>query len=74
MRELETVVLTRDIPEHGLHAGDIGAIVHDYGEAGYEVEFVSAGGKTVALLTLNAVDIRAPAGKEILHVRRLASA
>jgi hypothetical protein len=26
-RELETVVLERDIPEHGLRKGDLGAVV-----------------------------------------------
>jgi hypothetical protein len=28
MVELDTVVLTRNVPEHGLAAGDVGAIVH----------------------------------------------
>ena len=28
IRELETVVLLRDVPEVGLRAGDLGAVVH----------------------------------------------
>jgi hypothetical protein len=75
IRELETIVLTRDIPEHGLRRGDVGAVVHRYldGEA-YEVEFVTADGGTVAVLTLKESEIRSMASREILHVRELASA
>jgi len=74
-RELETVVLTRDVPEHGLVKGDVGAVVHCYadGEA-CEVEFVAAEGKTVAVLTLSVSDVRPMGSGEILHVKELASA
>jgi len=75
IRELETVVLTHDIEEHGLKRGDIGAVVHCYSNgAAFEVEFVTAEGKTVALLTLTSADIRPLGGKEILHVRELTPA
>jgi hypothetical protein len=71
-RELDTVVLTRDIPEQGLKAGDVGAIVLDYGDGrSYEVEFVTADGQTAALLTLTTADIRSLKGREIFHVREL---
>ena len=74
MKELESVVLKRDLPEEGLKAGDLGAVVHLYETAdAYEVEFVRADGKTVALVTLTPADIRPMMGDEILHVRRLAS-
>jgi hypothetical protein len=75
IREFETIVLTRDFPEHGLAKGDVGGVVHRYanGEA-YEVEFVTADGRTVAVLTLNESEIRSMARGEILHVRELASA
>ena len=70
--ELDTVVLQRDFPEHSLKQGDIGAVVHCYQNgAAYEVEFVTAEGKTVALLTLTASDIRPMADTEILHARKL---
>jgi len=73
--ELDTVVLNRDIAEFGLTKGDIGAVVHSYqdGET-FEVEFVTAEGNTVALLTLTAVDIRPMRQREILHVRELVPA
>jgi len=38
--QLDPVVLRRDLPEHGLRAGDLGAVVEIYGEQGLEVEFV----------------------------------
>lgn len=75
IRELDTVVLTHDVEEHGLIAGDIGAVVHCYGEGdAYEVEFVTGEGKTVALLTLTAADIRPFSRNEILHARELTAA
>ncbi len=75
IRELDTVVLTHDIEEQGLQCGDIGAVVHCYqGDAAFEVEFVTAEGRTVAVLTLIQADIRPMADKEILHVRELVSA
>lgn len=75
IRELDTVVLTRDFPEHGLREGDVGAVVHWYSDReAFEVEFVTAEGKTVAVLTLAKGDIRPMASGEILHARGLASA
>jgi hypothetical protein len=75
IQELEMVVLTHDIPEHGLQQGDIGAVVHLYSDKkGLEVEFVTAEGKTVAVLTLNETDVRSLNRGEILHVRTLAAA
>lgn len=73
MRELDLAVLTRDVVEHGLRRGDVGTIVHRYrdGQA-FEVEFVTAAGATVAVLTLDTGDIRPVGGREILHVRALA--
>ena len=73
IRELDTVVLTRDLEEYGLREDDIGAVVHCYPDGTtYEVEFVSAEGETVALPTLKREDIRPVGGREILHVRELA--
>lgn len=66
----DSVVLTRDLPEHNLRAGDVGAVVHVYenGKA-YEVEFVSGAGETLAVETLDPADIRSLASGEILHIR-----
>jgi hypothetical protein len=66
---LDTVVLNRDLPEHGLREGDLGAIVEIYGSDGVEVEFVRASGQTKALVTLKAADLRSVAANDILAVR-----
>ncbi len=71
--ELDTVVLSHNIEKYGLQQGDIGSVVHCYqnGQA-FEVEFVTAEGKTIALLTLTMVDIRPIGKREILRVREFA--
>jgi len=72
VQELDTIVLAHGIPEHGLCKGDVGAVVHVYGDGrALEVEFVTADGKTQALLTLTSEDVRPMAATEILHVREL---
>ena len=73
-RELETIVLTRDIKDHGLKEGDMGAVVnvYDNGNAA-EVEFVTATGRTIALVTLKASDIRSTKSNDVLHVRGFAA-
>jgi hypothetical protein len=53
-RLFDTVRLTRDLPEQGLSAGRVGAVVEEYetpSEA-YEVEFLDEEGYTVAVCTL----------------------
>lgn len=75
LKELDPVVLTRDVPEHRLNEGDVGTVVHGYRDADtYEVEFLTAEGRTVAVLTLPGAALRKPEGREMLHVRRIASA
>jgi hypothetical protein len=75
IREHDMVVLTRDFEAQKLERGDVGAVVHVYGNnEAYEVEFVTADGKTVALLTLSREDIRPMAIGEILHVREFTAA
>lgn len=68
---LDTVVLNRDLQDRGLRKGDLGAVVHVYEPDGLEIEFVSASGKTEALLTLKETDVRAVADGDLIAVRRL---
>lgn len=71
INELDPVVLTRDFPEHGLVAGDVGCAVHVHdGTATFEVEFVAADGNTIALLTLGVADVRPLDRHEIMHARK----
>lgn len=51
---LDIVELRRDIPEHGLHRGRVGAIVELLPPDHYEVEFVAPDGGTDAMLALSA--------------------
>jgi hypothetical protein len=69
-RALETVVLDKDLPAHGLRKGDLGAVVQVYEPDGLEVEFVTASGKTEALVTLRAGDVRPVADDDLVSVRR----
>jgi hypothetical protein len=67
--ELETVVLLRDLPDSGLCNGDLGAIVQVYGHEAVEVEFVTASGRTQALLTLPVTDVRPVRDDDLMAVR-----
>lgn len=71
---LDAVVLTRDLPEHGLRRGDIGAVVEVYEPGGVEVEFVTGSGRTQALLTLHESDVRPVADCEIPAARAVVAA
>lgn len=70
-RELDTIVLNRDMPDLGLRRGDLGAVVHVYGADGLEVEFVTASGRTEALVSLSVSDVRAIAETDLVSVRSL---
>ncbi len=68
--ELDRVILTTDISEYSLEQGDIGTVVllHQDGE-GYEVEFVTLDGETVAIVSLFAAQVRPIGSREIAHAR-----
>ena len=75
LQDLDRVALTRDIPEHDLVVGDLGAIVHIYADGkAYEVEFVGLAGETIAIVTLPAEAVRAVAKGEIANARMIAAA
>jgi hypothetical protein len=56
--ELDSVVLTRDLPDAGLRVGDLGVIVHVHAPDAFEVEFFAASGETIAVRTVSADDVR----------------
>ncbi len=75
MDEHQLVVLTRDVAEHALRRGDVGTIVLVYPDrTTYEVELATGDGRTLALLTMDASDVRPVRDDEILHVRALGDA
>ncbi|MCS7066697.1 MAG: DUF4926 domain-containing protein [Fimbriimonadales bacterium] len=72
IRELDIVVLTEDMPEHGLKAGDVGTVVLVHGGGmGYEVEFMTLRGETVTVVSLHADQVRPVGEREIAHARPL---
>jgi len=71
---LDTVVLVKDIPSHGLRKGDLGAVVDTYEPDGFEVEFVTGSGRTRALITLKVDDVRSVSETDILAVRSVDAA
>ena len=74
IKEHDCVVLTQDLVDEGLKTGDIGTVVHIHaGGAGYEVEFMTLAGETVAVATLVSNQIRPITRRDIAHVRELAS-
>lgn len=72
IHELDSVVLTTDLPEHGLREGDVGTVVlvHRGGE-GFEVEFVALDGETVAVVSLFSSQVRPIGHREITHARKV---
>ena len=62
------------LAEPRLKAGDVGTIVHVYPDGlAYEVEFTTLDGRTAAVVTVEASDVRPVSRHEITHARTLAS-
>lgn len=75
----QRVVLTSDLPGDNLRAGDVGVVVEHYDAGGsvpegYEVEFFSASGETIAVVSVTGDSVRPVTGHEILSVREFARA
>jgi hypothetical protein len=68
--EHDQVILTRDLPEHDLVAGDIATVVaiHQGGQ-GYMLEVSALDGETLAIVTVHAPDVRPARQREVPHVR-----
>lgn len=75
IKEHDCVVLTADLPGEGLLAGDVGAVVHVHkNDVAYEVEFSTLIGRTVAVTTAEASQLRSVSRQDLSHVRELARA
>ena len=71
------VILTRDVTERGLCAGDVGTVVErqvvpGVAEEGYSVEFFDMTGNTVTVVTLPASALRMPSSADRPAVRVIA--
>ena len=71
------VILTRDLTEHGLRAGDVGTVVERHpvsgADEGYSVEFFDMTGNTVAVVTVPASALRLPTPADRPTVRALSA-
>jgi hypothetical protein len=74
LKELDTVVLAVDLPEHGLSRGDLGTVVLVHENKGYEVEFMTLDGETLAVVSLFANQVRPVGHREIAHARAVSVA
>jgi Domain of unknown function (DUF4926) len=70
------VILTVDLPEQELKAGDVGTVVERHTvpsmEDGYSVEFFDMTGQTVAVVTVKASMLRLPTPADRPAVRAMA--
>jgi len=70
IKELDCVALKVALPEYGLAAGDVGAVVHAFKEGhAFMVEFTTFEGRTVALVKVSPAQVRPLAANEIHHTR-----
>ena len=72
------VILTCDVTEHGLRAGDVGTVVERHSapgvpEEGYSVEFFDMTGNTVTVAMLPASALRLPTPADRPTVRALSA-
>jgi hypothetical protein len=71
------VILTTDLPEEALKAGDVGTVVERHTapgqEDGYSVEFFDMTGDAVAIVTLPAGMLRSPTHADRPAVRAMAT-
>ena len=72
INEHDCVVLLEDLPAERLTAGDVGTVLHVHGKnEGYEVEFMTLTGDTVAVASVRATFVRAVTSGDVVHVREL---
>jgi len=72
----QDVILTVDLPQYGLCAGDIGTVVERHvvpgKEEGYSIECFDLTGRTVAVVTLPVSQLRSPTSADRPAARTLA--
>ena len=72
IKEHGRIVLNSDLPLEVFKAGDVGTVVHVYanGEA-FEIEFLTLDGKTAAVATVTASQLRPVTERDLTHARPL---
>ena len=69
IKELDTVVLTEDLSDQGLKQGDLATVVLVHTKGGYDVEFMTLDGETLAVVSLYPHQVRPVARREIAQAR-----
>jgi hypothetical protein len=72
--ELDLIVLTRDLPDEGLEAGDVGVVLlthegHDDVPPGYTIEVTTLLGDTIAVTSVPADMVRPVSELDVRHTR-----
>ena len=77
-KPFQDVILTVNLPEHGLCGGDVGTVVERHSvagkEEGYSVEFFDMTGRTVAVVVLPGSQLRTPTSVDRPSARSLTAA
>ena len=72
LAEHDRVVLTADVTDSHLKAGDVGTIVHVHRRgAAFEVEFHTLDGNTAAVATIPSSSVRPATGADVTHAREM---
>jgi hypothetical protein len=79
IKEHDSVVITRDLPAHGLVAGDTGVVVHIHAPPDsdqpdwYLLEIFALDGSTIEVIEAPADAVRPAGSNEIPHARPVAA-
>lgn len=74
IKEHDPVILAVALDEPALQPGDVGVVVDVHaGGVAYEVEFMTLAGGTVAVVTLEAGQVRPISADDMPHARALGS-
>ena len=74
IQEHDRIVLTVDVPQDGLKAGDVGSVVHLHSQGkAFEVEFMALDGRTVAVTTILSSQVRPVSKHDMTHAREAIS-
>jgi len=73
LKEHDSAVLARDLPKYGLKKGDVGTIVLVHSAKGYEVEFMTLRGETIAVTSLSEEEVRPISSRDVPHAREIAA-
>lgn len=72
IHQYEQAVLTENLPERDLKAGDVGTVVDVHSSAagaGYSLEFFTLSGETITVATVKADAVRSVNSDDRIHVR-----